>query len=142
MYSDFREAKDEDTLKRALKQYDLSKGVIQKASNSREITREITSMIQEALKGLKKQMEDSQKAVVAALQVQDGRFERKQTYQRNVSPGRDTYRPRSPGCGQQGESNGHLFRQNYQSNARGSYFDGPNRRSPSPAKHVAFNREY
>lgn len=154
MHSDFREANDEESLKKALKHYDLSKGASQKVTNNRELTREITDVVQETLKNFQKQMLESQKAVVAALKIQDEKLEKVQynryqppersgRYQQSSSPGRSSspYRNASPG----------RDRRYDRSPQRNGDFRGPreprnnnyyDRQSPSPRSQDNYNQSY
>jgi hypothetical protein len=154
MHSDFREASDEEALKRALKHYDLAKNVNKKAANSRELTREVTDMLKETLKGFQDQMIESQKAVVAAIKMQDEKLERvsRNRYQ-SPERGRRDQRPQSPrnSSNQYGRSSPARDRRYYNSPGRGessqayresqsnNYYD---RRPPSKDRNDSYNSGY
>lgn len=156
MHADFREAVDEESLKKALKQYDQSKGTAPKSSNNRELTREITDVVQETLKNFQKQMIESQKAVVAALRTQDEKLEqvsrgryrspdRSGQYQRPQSPagGGKPYRGSSPGRDRRSNYDRSPQRGDGSREPRGrfntNYFE---RRSPSPRARENYNQGY
>lgn len=140
MHSDFREAKDEESLKH----YDLSKGVSNKQIIGREEAKDITAMVQETLKTFQKQVIDSQKAVVAALRIQEEKIDHvsRSRYrspehgpQRSQSPGfsRELSRNASPSRESRNEYERVGYRAENGQRPRG-YYNGNNfgRRSPSP----------
>lgn len=155
MHSDFREANDEEEHKKALKHYDLSKGVNQRVTNNRELTREIADVVGETLKNFQKQIIESQKAVVAALKVQDDKLEQVSLnrYQpsdrvsregRHISPRRDassSYRRPSPGRDRRYDASPRRGDnlQGTRSSFNSNYYD---RQTPSPRAHDSYNQGY
>lgn len=105
-YSEYREARTIEDLKKAAKLYDLSKGSIQHARISREATHELTQAIKEMITKLSSESKQTREAVasLAAFQARDKSTNSVQEPSRNASPSREYYtkgRPLSPGLHQQ-----------------------------------------
>lgn len=95
---DFRNATNEDMLKKSAKQYDLTRS--DRASskvNDRLATQELASLLKEMMIGIRKDNELTRNSVVAALQqTREYRSDSKNVrYERGQSPSHSNYRPRA-----------------------------------------------
>lgn len=87
-HSKFHDATDVNDIKQAAKQYDLTRGSAQRSNPSREATKELATMIQEAVKTIQKDNDATRKVVVAAFRTQSDSQTRGHE--------QDNYRPGSP----------------------------------------------
>lgn len=155
MYHGYREANSEEELKKAVKQYDIMRVSAPKSSASRELTRDITEIIQGAIRDMRKEISESQKGVVAALKLQEEKIEQVNRM-RFRSPEKPTYnaygtsrssspiqrsgpsRPPSPGYYRQDYRQQNGDRYNQLRNVDVSY----GRRSPTHHAQEGYNRPY
>lgn len=155
MYTDYRNAKTEDELTEAVKRYDSIKHNVKKESANRDLTREVSDIIQGAIKEMRKEIAESQKGVVAALKYQEQNYgqsdrrsyrspQRDGRYMHNSparpsSPRYNKYRSRSPQSHDYGYS-GHQSSNRSQigDDSEPKSYNG--RRSPSPRIHSSYNQ--
>lgn len=94
-YSEFRDASTINMVKQAARQYDMTRGSTTKQNASREATKELASIIQDLVKSIKKENDDTRKAVVNAFKT----FETtalKEPPTRQSSSNQTYYRANSP----------------------------------------------
>lgn len=91
-YAEFRDAKTVEMIKQAAKRYDFTKGSSTKSSSSREATRELAGMLQEIVKSIKRDNEDTRKAVATAFKAFESNQARDRT-SRPPSPSTSYFRP-------------------------------------------------
>lgn len=120
-YPEYRDARSIEMIKQAAKRYDFTKGSSTKSGSGREATRELANMLQEIVKSIKKDNEDTRKAVATAFKAFESNQPRDRI-SRPPSPSTSYYRPPSP----------REREQYYQSKApisndRYKYFDQPRR---------------
>lgn len=117
----YRDATTEDELKKAVRQFDMSRGDAGKTKPSDHIgATELASVLKEIINGIHKEGETTRKSIVAALQGSRG-----DTYQGYRSEGNNNQRGYSPG------------RSSYPRPSQDARRSSPNfrdRRSPSPRR--------
>ena len=95
VYSDYREAKTSDQLKKAIREYDSHRGSPgHKTASDRATMAEFSNMFQELLKGMKQEQEATRNTIVAAFKSQEDRqkFTPSQGHvYRGKSPQRNNY---------------------------------------------------
>lgn len=108
-YAAFKDAKDEDMLKEAAKQYDLIKLAVPSKTTADDIKKELTAIVKDMMKDVRKEVEETRQCFKAALMVKseplkdqhtirsDDRYYRPRSPYRGRSPDRqDYYRPGTP----------------------------------------------
>lgn len=119
VYQEYRDANNVDTLRKAAKQFDLSRALPSSSkSTDKTVIREFTSVIQELVQSIKKDNEATRNSIVAAFTAQSNR--------QNRSPSPHRYR--------QAETN---RKSEYQNDYMQKSFDNyTRRRSVSPANYT------
>lgn len=106
LYADFKNAQDINTLKAAVKDYDLAKGMSPKKIQNRDSTQELTNIVKELVNNVRKETQALReenmairKEVTAAISSRDERKPKStQNFDRPHSPAtnNDYYRQKSP----------------------------------------------
>lgn len=131
-YAAFKDAKDEDMLKEAAKQYDLIKLAVPSRTTADGIKKELTDIVKDLMKDVRKEVEETRQCFKAALMVESKPLKDQQA---SIRPDDPYARPRSPYRGRSPDP-----REQYRPGTPTR--NGHYRRQPSPARVDYYRRDY